>query len=380
MEVASIQMVDLHGQYLRLKADIDAAIQQCLDQTDFINGSYVRQFQRDLANYLQAERVITCGNGTDALQLAFMALGLQPGDEVIVPAFNYVATAEVLKLLGLTPVWADVDPDTFTLTAETAERVITSRTKAIVPVHLFGQCADMGSLLSLAKAHQLFVVEDVAQAIGSVYLPDSSLPHKAGTLGDAGTLSFFPSKNLGCYGDGGALCTNNPDLGDRLQMIANHGQRVKYKHELIGVNSRLDTIQAAILTVKLTSLNDFNQHRQRAASRYDTLLSTIPDIQIPVRAPYSSHVFHQYTIRVAGNRRNGLQAWLRERNIPSMIYYPLAMHQQPAYARAEYPAGSFPVAESLCQEVLALPMHTELTQRQQEYISSAIADFMSQTA
>ncbi|WP_345244413.1 DegT/DnrJ/EryC1/StrS family aminotransferase [Nibrella saemangeumensis] len=376
MKIASIQMVDLHGQYLRLKADIDAAIQQCLDQTDFINGSFVRQFQQDLAAYLQAERVITCGNGTDALQLAFMALSLQPGDEVLVPAFNYVATAEVLMLLGLVPVWADVDPDTFTLTAETAERALTNRTRALVPVHLFGQCADMDPLLRLASAHNLFVVEDLAQAIGSTYTSADQTVKMAGTLGDAGSLSFFPSKNLGCYGDGGALCTNDPELADRLQMIANHGQRVKYKHELVGVNSRLDTIQAAVLTVKLRHLNEFNQHRQLAASRYDSLLSAIPGIKLPARAPYSTHVFHQYTIRVADDKRDGLQRYLREQGIPSMIYYPMAMHQQPAYASSKSPAGSFPVAEALCRQVLSLPMHTELTQREQEYIGSVIADYM----
>lgn len=376
MKVASIQMVDLHGQYLGLKADIDAAIQQCLDQTDFINGSYVRQFRQNLADYLQAERVITCGNGTDALQLAFMALGLQPGDEVIIPAFNYVATAEVVCLLGLTPVWADVDPDTFTLTAETAEKAITPRTRAIVPVHLFGQCADMAPLLALAKAHNLYVIEDLAQAIGSEYIPAGEPSRKAGTIGDIGTLSFFPSKNLGCYGDGGAVCTQNPELADRLHMIANHGQRVKYHHELVGINSRLDTIQAAVLTVKLRHLNEFNQRRQLAASRYDALLGSIPGIQTPVRAPYSTHVFHQYTIRLAGDRRNDLQAWLRDRSIPSMIYYPIAMHRQPAYTSDKYPAGSFPIAERLCQEVLSLPMHTELTQREQEYICEVIAEFL----
>ncbi|GAA4400276.1 DegT/DnrJ/EryC1/StrS family aminotransferase [Nibrella viscosa] len=377
MNIASIRMVDLHGQYQRLKADIDAAIQQCLDQTDFINGAYVRQFQRDLATYLQAEQVITCGNGTDALQLAFMALDLQPGDEVIVPAFNYVATAEVLTLLGLTPVWADVDPDTFTLTAGTAEKALSNRTKAIVPVHLFGQCAEMEPLLHLANAHNLYVIEDIAQAIGSRYTGARYNHQMAGTLGHVGCLSFFPSKNLGCYGDGGALCTNHPELADRLQMIANHGQRVKYRHELVGVNSRLDTLQAAVLTVKLRHLEEFNQHRQLAASRYDEILGAIPGIRIPGRAGYSTHVFHQYTIRVADHKRDGLQAYLHEHNIPSMVYYPMAMHQQPAYARRQYPDGSFPVAEMLSRQVLSLPMHTELTQREQDYIGSVIADYMA---
>ena len=375
--VENIQMVDLKSQYLRLKTDIDDAIQQCLNNADFINGASVREFQRDLAAFLWANRVVTCANGTDALQIAMMGLGLKPGDEVIVPAFTYVATAEVIALLGLTPVWADVDPQTFTLTAESVEKVLTSRTKAIVPVHLFGQCAEMGPLLDLASANSLFVIEDVAQALGSAYEFADGSVESAGTMGDVGCTSFFPSKNLGCYGDGGALITNDTELADRLQMIANHGQRKKYIHEVVGVNSRLDTLQAAILTVKLKNLGEFNRQRQIAAARYDYLLSDVPGIQTPVSAKSSSHVYHQYTLTVPAGLRDALRAQLHLHGSPSMVYYPVPMHLQPAYYDDRFPAGSFPVAEQLCQRVLSLPIHTEMSVQQQDMIVSVIDDFMT---
>ncbi|WP_234736785.1 DegT/DnrJ/EryC1/StrS family aminotransferase [Tellurirhabdus bombi] len=376
--IEPIQMVDLKTQYHRLKSDIDEAIQQCLHQGDYINGHYVREFQQDLAHFLRVSRVVTCANGTDALQLALMGLGLKPGDEVIVPAFSYVATAEVIALLGLTPVWADVDPLTFNLTADQVERVITPRTKAVIPVHLFGQCVDMTPLLNLAKSNGLAVVEDTAQALGSEYrLSDGNL-QAAGTLGDIGCTSFFPSKNLGCYGDGGALFTNQEALGERLRMIANHGQRQKYVHELVGVNSRLDTLQAAILTVKLKHLKEFSQQRQQAAARYDQGLQNIPGLQIPTQATYSTHVYHQYTLKVAAGLRDGLKAHLSKHGVPSMVYYPIPLHQQPAYQSSRYPKNSFPIAEALCQEVLSLPMHTELNSDVQGLICSLIGDYMTQ--
>ncbi|WP_229311211.1 DegT/DnrJ/EryC1/StrS family aminotransferase [Larkinella soli] len=374
--IDTIQMVDLKGQYLRLKTEIDEAIQQSLDNADFINGTYVRDFQRDLAEYLSAGRVISCANGTDALQIAMMGLGLKPGDEVIVPAFTYVATAEVLALLGITPVWAEVDPLTFTLTVSAVEKALTPRTRAIVPVHLFGQCADMEPLLKLAAERGLAVIEDVAQALGSEYRFADGTLHSAGTMGQVGCTSFFPSKNLGCYGDGGALITSDPELGERLRMIANHGQRKKYVHEIIGINSRLDTLQAAILSVKLKQLNDFNHRRRLAADRYDALLAGVPGITTPVRSPKSTHVFHQYTLLVPEDRRDALRLHLQLHGIPSMIYYPLPLHLQPAYRSSRFPEGSFPVSESLSRRVLSLPMHTEMNAGQQETIAAVVADFM----
>ncbi|WP_266363240.1 DegT/DnrJ/EryC1/StrS family aminotransferase [Tellurirhabdus rosea] len=374
---APIQMVDLKTQYLRLKTDIDEAMQQVLLNGDFINGSFVRQFQQDLAAFLDVERVVTCANGTDALQLAMMALDLKPGDEVIVPAFTYVATAEVIALLGLTPVWADVDPDTFNLTAENVQAVLTPRTKAIVPVHLFGQCADMEPLLHLASANGLAIIEDTAQAIGSIYRFADGTERMAGTIGDIGCTSFFPSKNLGCYGDGGALMTNDTGLGERLRIVANHGQRQKYIHERVGVNSRLDTLQAAVLSVKLPHLPDFSRRRQEAAARYDEWLGNVPGLRIPVRAAASTHVFHQYTLKVEGDQRDALKSHLQQAGIPAMVYYPMAMHQQPAYRRDEYPAGSFPVSEALCRQVLSLPMHTEMDEAEQEYIAAKVIEFFN---
>ncbi|RRB12969.1 DegT/DnrJ/EryC1/StrS family aminotransferase [Larkinella knui] len=370
-------MVDLKNQYLRLKTDIDEAIQHCLESADFINGHSVREFQRDLAAFLWANRVITCASGTDALQIALMGLGLKPGDDVIVPAFTDVAAVEAIALLGLTPVWADVDPKTFTLTAENVEKALTPRTKAIVPVHLFGQCAPMEPLLRLASAHNLFVIEDVAQALGSEYEFADGSVESAGTLGNVGCVSFSPFTNLGCYGDGGALITNDIELADRFKVIANHGQRKKYIHEMVGVNSRLDTLQAAVLTVKLKHLSEFNRQRQIAAARYDYLLKDVPGVWTPVSADSSSHVYHHYTLTVRTGMRDALGAHLRLHGIPSMVCYPVPMHLQPAYYDDRFPAGSFPVAERLSQQVLSLPIHTEMDAQQQDTIVSVIADFMT---
>ena len=292
------------------------------------------------------------------------------------PAFTYVAAAEAVALLGLTPVWADVDPLTFTLTAETVSAALTARTRAVIPVHLFGQCADMEPLLEVASARGLYVIEDMAQAIGSAYRFADGQSRSAGTMGQVGCTSFFPSKNLGCYGDGGGICTDDTDLADRLRMLANHGQRQKYVHELVGINSRLDTIQAAILSVKLAHLDDSTAKRQQAARRYDHYLADVADVQTPQRAGYSTHVYHQYTLLLPADRRDELQAHLRQHDIPSMVYYPMALHQQPAYIRDQYPTGSFPVAEQLSRRVLSLPMHTELTASEQAYICAMLTDFM----
>ncbi|RRB04980.1 DegT/DnrJ/EryC1/StrS family aminotransferase [Larkinella rosea] len=370
-------MVDLKSQYLRLKTDIDEAIRHYLETTDFINRHPVHEFQRDLAAFLWANHVITCASGTDALQIAMMGLELKPGDEIILPSFAPVAVAEVVTVLGLKPVWADIDPETFTLTPETVENVLTSRTKAIVPVHLFGQCADMEPLLSLASANQLYVIEDAAQALGSEYEFSDGSVESAGTLGHVGCTSFFPLGNLGCYGDGGALITNDPELADRLQMIANNGQRKKYIHEVVGVDSRLDALQASILTVKLKHLTEFNRQRQIAAARYDYLLKDVPGVKTPVTLDAASHVYHQYTLTVQPGMRDALRVHLHQHGIPSRVYYPVPMHLQPAYYNEHFPAGTLPVTERLCQQVLSLPIHTELVSQQQETIVSVIADFMT---
>ena len=370
-----IQMVDLKGQYLKIKSEVDSAIQDCLSNATFINGPEVANFANGLAKYLNAAYVIPVANGTDALQIAMMALGLKPGDEVIVPAFTYVATAEVIALLGLTPVWVDVDSDTFTIDANKVESIITPKTKAIVPVHLYGQTASMEQLMAIARKHHLFVIEDNAQALGADYHFSDSTVVKAGVIGDIGCTSFFPSKNLGCYGDGGALYTNNKQLAESIKMIANHGQKVKYYHDVIGVNSRLDSLQAAILNVKLTYLDEYTSARQRAASRYDKLLSGINQINIPVRNKHSSHVFHQYTIKVKDDR-DGLKSYLESHGVPTMIYYPVPMHQQKAYVNDGYPLGSFPVSELLSKEVISLPMHTELDEATQVFIADKIKAFL----
>jgi dTDP-4-amino-4,6-dideoxygalactose transaminase len=369
-----IQMVDLQGQYLKIKSEVDSAIQDCLTNATFINGPEVAHFANGLAKYLNAAYVIPVANGTDALQIAMMALGLKQGDEVLVPAFTYVATAEVIALLGLTPVWVDVDPATFTIDVAKLESAITDKTKAIVPVHLYGQTAAMEQLMTIAKKYQLFVIEDNAQALGADYSMSDGAVMKAGLIGDIGCTSFFPSKNLGCYGDGGALYTNNKTLAESIKMIANHGQKVKYHHDVVGVNSRLDSLQAAILNVKLNYLNDYTSARQLAASRYDSLLAGIEQIELPFRNNQSSHVFHQYTIKVRSDR-DGLKHFLEQQGIPTMIYYPLPMHLQKAYLKDSYPIGMFPVSEALCSQVISLPMHTELDEATQIFIAEKIKAF-----
>lgn len=372
----SIQMVDLHGQYLKMKPEIDQAIQEVLDSTAFINGHPVELFAGELARYLDAQHVIPCANGTEALQVAYMALGLEPGDEVIMPAFNYVASAEAAALLRLKPVFADVHPDTFNIDAEQLEKLITSKTKAMVVVHLFGQSADMEPILSLARKHQLKVIEDNAQALGAVYTFTNGTRHKAGVMGDIGTTSFFPTKTLGGYGDGGAMFTNNEELAMVSRMIARHGQGKKYTFERIGLNSRLDTMQAAILSVKLKRLDEWNRFRQEAAVVYDELLGNVKGIVIPSRSDFSTHVFHQYVIRVTGKPRDEVKDALKAAGIPSMVYYPSPLHLQKAFAYLGYREGDFPVAEKLCNQVLALPIHTELQREEQEQIVSKLKEII----
>jgi len=357
-----IQMVDLKGQYLKIKEDIDVGIQECIDSTAFINGPAVKEFQHDFERYLGVKHVIPCANGTDALQIAMMALNLQPGDEIICPAFTYVATAEVIGLLGLKPVMVDVNADTFDIQLEGLEKYLTPNTKAIVPVHLYGQSADMEQILKFAEKHNLFVIEDNAQAIGSDYTFSDGTVRKTGTIGHIGCTSFFPSKNLGCYGDGGALMTNDDELAFKIRMIANHGQEKKYYHKVLGCNSRLDTIQAAILKVKLKHLDQYSAARNRMADYYDKNLKGIAEIQIPRRAGNSTHVFHQYTLRVKNGKRDGLQKYLAEKNIPSMIYYPLPLYKQEAFLQYVEDGFSLPVTEQLCKEVISLPVHTEFDQ------------------
>lgn len=371
-----IQMVDLKGQYQTIKKAVDTAILDCIESCAFINGPQVKSFKAHLEQYLAVDTVIPCANGTDALQIALMGLGLQPGDEVIVPTFTYVATAEVIGLLQLTPVMVDVDPDTFNVTAALIEPLITKKTKAIVPVHLFGQSADMEPILALAKKHKLYVVEDNAQAIGADYTFSDGRVEKTGTLGDIGTTSFYPSKNLGAYGDGGAIFTQNEALGKHLQMIASHGQNKRYYHQCIGVNSRLDSIQAAVLDIKLAKLDIYVGARQEVAAFYDQSFEKIEGVQRPVRQHNSSHVFHQYTLKVPADKRADLQAYLKEKGIPSMIYYPVGLNEQEAFKDIIDPSkNSFPVTEQLCKEVLSLPIHTEMDAEQLKFISEAFCSF-----
>lgn len=371
-----IQMVDLKSQYQKIKSEVDAAIQNVIDNTAFINGPEVKAFQQELEKFLGVKHVIPCANGTDALQIAMMALGLKPGDEVITADFTYVATAEVIALLGLTPVLVDVVPDTFDIDLTAVEKAITPKTKAIVPVHLFGQCADMEALMKLAKKHNLFVIEDTAQAIGAEYTFSDGSKHQAGTMGTVGCTSFFPSKNLGCYGDGGAIYTNDDDLAKSIRMIANHGQSVQYYHDSIGVNSRLDSIQAAILRIKLRELNNYAKARNAAAAFYDKAFANHPKIKTPGRAKNSTHVFHQYTLQLSGVDRMALRDYLAGKNIPAMIYYPVPLHLQKAYTDPRYKAGDFPVTEKLCASVISLPMHTELDVDTLKYITDSVLEFI----
>ncbi len=367
-ETRSIQMVDLKSQYLRIKDQIDTAVIDTIAETAYINGPAVKQFATELAEYNHVKHVIPCANGTDALQIALMALDAKSGDEVIVPTFTYIATVEVIALLQLKPVFIDVDPDTFQMRTDLLEDLITDRTVAVVPVHLYGQCSDMEEILKITSKFDVAVIEDTAQAIGAEFTFSDGSVHKAGTMGTIGTTSFFPSKNLGCFGDGGAMYTNDDDLAKKLQMIANHGQSRKYYHDSIGVNSRLDTLQAAILRVKLQYLDEYTAARNKVADAYDEAFGTHKNIRIPARCHNSSHVFHQYTLKLVDADRDAFRAYLQSKGIPTMVYYPLPVHLQQAYTGYGYTKGDFPVAENLCESVVSLPIHTEMTSDDQNYI------------
>jgi dTDP-4-amino-4,6-dideoxygalactose transaminase len=368
-------MVDLKGQYVHIQQEVDQAVLSAIREAQFINGPQVAAFTDELSQYLDGAHVIPCANGTDALQIAMMALDLKLGDEVIVPSFTYVATAEVIGLLQLKPVMVDVDPNSFNINADTIRTAITSKTKVIVPVHLFGQCADMEPILALAKEKGLFVIEDTAQAIGASYTFKDGTKMKAGTMGHIGCTSFFPSKNLGCYGDGGAIYTMDSNLAERLRMIANHGQIKKYVHKYIGVNSRLDTVQAAILRIKLRYLDTYSAARNAAASKYDQLLAGIAGLVTPVRQANSTHVFHQYTMKVTGGRRDSLKNHLEQAGIPAMIYYPVPLNEQEAYQAIGRVEGDLSNTQDLCASVLSIPMHTELTDEQIKLITDTIIAF-----
>jgi len=370
-------MVDLSGQYQKIKHQIDEAIGEVIESTAFINGPAVKRFQRHLADYLQVKHMITCGNGTDALQLALMALDLQPGDEVITTSFTFIATAEVIALLKLTPVLVDVLPDTYNIDTEAVKKAITPRTKAIIPVHLFGQTADMQQIMEIADENNLFVVEDTAQALGADFTnTKNGKTQKAGTIGTIGCTSFFPSKNLGAFGDGGAVFTNDDVLAERLLMLANHGMKVRYHHDYVGVNSRLDTLQAAILDIKLAHLDEYAAARQKAAAFYNDAFAGNEKIKTPVTARFTSHVFHQYTLVLQNVDREALMAHLAGRNIASAIYYPVPLHLQKAYRSERYGEDDFPVSEALCRSVMSLPIHTELTPEIQKVIADAVLEFM----
>jgi len=372
-----IQMVDLQGQYRKIKSEIDKSIKEVLKSAAFINGPKVKEFETNLGNYLDTKHVIPCGNGTDALQIAMMGLGLKPGDEVIVPAFTYVATVEVAVLLGLNPVMVDVDKDTFNLTAEIVEQAINVHTRAIVPVHLFGQSTDMEPLMKITEKYNLQIIEDNAQSIGAEYKFSDAAVQKTGNMGNIGCISFYPSKNLGAYGDGGAMTTNNDELADKVRRIASHGQSERYKHKYIGVNSRLDAIQAAILDVKLKYLDEYIAARQIVAAYYDKAFENIKLLQTPKRVEKSTHVFHQYTLIVKEGHRDALKKFLYEHGIPSMIYYPLSVNEQEAFKGRGRKVGDLPVTKSLCESVLSLPIHTEMTTDQLEYIVESIQAYFT---
>lgn len=371
----TIQMVDLQTQYHHLKDELDAALIDCIESTAFINGPTVKNFQKNLEKYLDVKHVIPCANGTDALQIAMMALGLKRGDEVIVPSFTYVATTEVIALLGLKPVMVDVNPDNFNITADIIEKAITPKTKAIVPVHLFGQSADMDLVMDVADKYKLWVIEDNAQAIGADYTNREGKKKKAGTIGHIGCTSFFPSKNLGCYGDGGALMTNDDNLAEMIRMIANHGQKKKYYHSVIGVNSRLDSLQAVILDIKLKHLDRYSQSRRQVADYYDSAFKGIDGLRIPIRQHNSTHVFHQYTLLVKDGKREALQTHLKDNGIPTMIYYPVPLYKQEAFKKYAKKGLYLPVTEQLCKEVLSLPIHTEMEMKTLNYITNTVKSF-----
>lgn len=372
-----IQMVDLHGQYLKIKPEVDKGIQEVIDACAFINGPQVKEFGDELAKYVGAKHAITCANGTDALQIALMALGLEPGDEVVVPAFTYVASAEVIGLLGLTPVMVDVDPKSFNVTAENIKNALSPKTKAIIPVHLFGQSCDMEPIMELAKEKGLYVIEDNAQAIGAVYTFSDGAKKHTGNIGTIGCTSFFPSKNLGCYGDGGAIFTNDDALGEKLRMIANHGQKIKYHHSVIGCNSRLDTIQAVVLKAKLPHLDEYCKARKAAADYYTAALKDVPGIITPAETPASTHVYHQYTLQVLDGKRDALKEFLASKGIPAMIYYPLPLQRQEAFKNITRAAESLEISQRLADSVLSLPIHTELAHEQQDAIIAAVKEFFN---
>ncbi|MDR3024835.1 DegT/DnrJ/EryC1/StrS family aminotransferase [Chryseobacterium sp.] len=370
-----IQMVDLQSQYYKIKNDVDNAVLNVMDSAAFINGPEVKSFQNELESYLEVKHVIPCANGTDALQIALMALDLKEGDEIITADFTFAATVEVIHLLKLKSVLVDVDYDTFTISTEQIKKAITPRTKAIIPVHIFGQCANMEEILKIAEEHNLYVIEDNAQAIGSEYTFSDGTVKQAGTMSTVGTTSFFPSKNLGCYGDGGAIFTNNDELAHRLRGIVNHGMYERYYHDEVGVNSRLDSIQAAVLRKKLPHLDSYNEARKRAADFYDEAFEGNPNILTPKRAENSTHVFHQYTLRILNGQRNELQKFLTEKEIPAMIYYPVALRKQKAYFQESNDAD-FVNTDKLLDQVISLPMHTELDEEQLKYITDAVLEFM----
>jgi UDP-2-acetamido-2-deoxy-ribo-hexuluronate aminotransferase len=372
-----IQMVDLRNQYLSIKTEIDKGIQEVIDSCAFINGTAVYVFQKNLEQYLGVKHVIPCANGTDALQVSMMALNLKPGDEVITTSFTFIATAEVIALLHLTPVLVDVDPGTFNIDLKAIERAITPKTKAIVPVHLFGQTAPMEEIMEIANKHNLFVIEDNCQALGSDYFFSDGSTKKAGTIGNIGCTSFFPSKNLGCYGDGGAIFTNDDLLAKQIRAVVNHGMTVRYYHDYVGVNSRLDSIQAAILNVKLARLDEYASERRAAADFYDEVFKKHPKLKTPVRYSRSNHVFHQYTLVTQHVDRKALIEYLASKEIPAMIYYPVPLHMQKAYLDPRYKSGDFPVTEHLCETVVSLPMHTELDHEQLTYITQSVLDFLN---
>jgi UDP-2-acetamido-2-deoxy-ribo-hexuluronate aminotransferase len=373
-----IQMVDLKGQYEGIKNEVNQSMQEILEETSFINGPHVHAFQKELEEYLGVKHVIPCANGTDALQIAMMGLGLKPGDEVITADFTFAATVEVIALLRLTPVLVDVDPETFNIDPEEIKKAITPNTKAIVPVHLFGQSADMDAIMEIAKEHDLFVIEDNAQAIGANYHSKNGNTTKAGTIGDVAATSFFPSKNLGCYGDGGAIFTNNDELAHTIRGIVNHGMYERYHHDVVGVNSRLDSLQAAVLRAKLKNLDKYNDARKTAALKYTEAFKGNEDILTPVRIGESdTHVYHQYTLKIKNGKRDALAKHLQEKGIPFGIYYPIPLHRQKAYLDDRYKEKNFNVTNKLVQEVISLPMHTELEEDQIQHISETIIDFLN---
>ncbi len=372
-----IQMVDLKGQYEFIKPEVDVELQKVLETTSFINGPAVGEFQRDLENYLDVKHVIPCANGTDALQIALMGLKLKPGDEIITADFTFAATVEVIGLLNLTPILVDVDSKTFNIDIAEIEKAITPKTKAIIPVHLFGQAAPMDEIMELAHKHQLYVIEDNAQGIGAIYTKKDGSKAKTGTIGHVGATSFFPSKNLGAYGDGGAIFTNDDDLAHFIRGIVNHGMYTRYYHDVVGVNSRLDSMQAAVLKIKLKYLDYYNERRKEAAKNYTQLLSDYPNIITPYRhAACDSHVFHQYTLRILNQDRDALVKFLNENQIPCGVYYPVPLHAQKAYASKHYKEANFKITNQLVKEVISLPMHSELSLDQVEYIANKIKEFL----